>query len=222
MIRRIRVILIILCILAAAAMVFEITRPYRPDNFIDDFVDDVIGRIPEYTEEDDDPSPVYFELPADADLSGYVVITEERMNYVHDGMTLMIPALNLNTPVRASTSQWNLSLGPGLFSTSGMPGQPLANVSIAGHRTRNAFYFLDRIGTGDHLQIMYDEFIYTYVFHDRDVVLPSDWSVIAEQGFDCVTLVTCTPIGIADMRMVVRFALESATPLSDLSLEILQ
>ena len=220
MIRRIRIVLIILIALAALVLVFEITRPYRPDNIIDSFVDDIIGRIPEYDEDEEDASPVYFELPAGTDFDGqyigeYIVITEERRDYEHDGMILVIPSLGLRLPVRAGTSQWNLSRGPGLFESSGMPGQPEANVSIAGHRTRNQFYYLDRMNSGDRLQIIHDSQVYTYVFYDRDVVLPSDWSVIAEQGFDCVTLVTCTPIGVANMRMVVRFELESTEPLPD-------
>jgi len=79
------------------------------------------------------------------------------------------------------------------------------------------FYYLDRIGAGDRIYVFYDSKIYTYVFHDRDEVLPTDWSVISEQGYDCVTLITCTPIRVADKRMVVRFILESVV-LDDINL----
>jgi LPXTG-site transpeptidase (sortase) family protein len=47
------------------------------------------------------------------------------------------------------------------------------------------------------------------VFSDRKDVVPTDWSVITNQGFACCTLITCTPVRIANMRMVVRFELES-------------
>ena len=216
MIRRIRVILFILIALTALTVIFEMTRPYRPDNFIDDFVDSAIGRVPEFSEEEEDASPVYFTVPeGDFQEGEYIIVTEERSNYEHDGMMLIIPALSLHCPVRAGTTQGNLSRGPGLFETSGMPGQSGANVSIAGHRTRDQFLFLDRVGSGDILQISYDSHIYTYTYHNTDVVLPSDWSVISEQGFDCVTLVTCTPIGISDRRMIVRFELISVESLND-------
>jgi LPXTG-site transpeptidase (sortase) family protein len=56
--------------------------------------------------------------------------------------------------------------------------------------------------------------ICTCVFLDRNVVLPTDRSVITNQGFSCCTLVTCTPVRIADKRMVVRFEPEKIEPYS--------
>jgi hypothetical protein len=41
---RLRPLLAALIILAAAALVSELTRPYRPDNPVDDFIDRSIGR----------------------------------------------------------------------------------------------------------------------------------------------------------------------------------
>ena len=208
MIRHFRVVLIVLAIVAAGAVVFEITRPYRPDNPIDVYVDELIGRNTA-AEDFDAPPSVYFEIPESAELDGLVTVTAERRKYEADAMTLSVPALDLIREVSAGTSQADLQNGPGLFSCSGMPGQEGANVSIAGHRTRGMFYYLDRLGDGDCIQIMYGSSVFTYVFYDRIVVLPSDWSVISEQGFDCCTLITCTPIGEANRRMAVRFILES-------------
>jgi len=208
MIRRIRKILLILIFIVAVAVIFELTRPYRPDNPVDGFVDGMIGRSP-LEDEIADESPIYIQLPADADLDGLIPVSEERLWYDSGVMTLIIPSLDFDGPVQAGTSRAALKRGPGLFESSGMPGQPGANVSIAGHRTRSAFYYLNRLRKEDRIYLIYNSFIYTYVFYDRSVVHPTQWDVISEQGFDACTLITCTPIGVADKRMVVRFILES-------------
>ena len=207
MIRRVRRVLIVLIIIVAIALLFESTRPYRPDNPVDAIVDNIIGRRPLEDEVEDTP-PVYIVIPSGSDLNGLVQVSEERLEYSDDEMRLIIPALDFDGPVQSGTSRAALKKGPGLFESSDMPDEPGANVSIAGHRTRNAFYYLNKIGKGDRIYIIYNSVTYTYVFYDRSVVLPTDWNVITKQGFDACTLITCTPIGVADKRMVVRFILE--------------
>jgi len=208
MIRRVRVVLIVLIIIMAGAVIFEMTRPYRVDNPIDDFVDEMIGRetIAETVEEE---FPVYIVVPSESDSGGLLPVSEERQGYIADEMILVIPSLGLRQTVQPGTSQAALKKGPGLFESSGMPGESGANVSIAGHRTRDTFYYLDRLGKDDRIQLIYNSYIYTYVYYDRSVVLPTEWNIISKQGFDACTLITCTPIGVADRRMVVRFIFES-------------
>jgi len=212
MIFRIRVILFILIAVAVAVLVFEATRPYRPGNLIDSYIDDLIGRDISVA---DEYHPVYIELPADADLNGFIPISEERQGYKDGDMTLIIPSLDFSQAVSDGTSQADLKRGPGLFEASGMPGVADANVSIAGHRSHNMFYYLDRLGAGDNMQIVYGSYVFTYVYYDTEVILPSDWSVISEQGFACCTLITCTPIVEANKRLVVRFMLEGVTDVSE-------
>jgi len=211
MIRRVRLLLIILIIVTAGAVIFEITRPYRYDNPIDSLVDEMIGRSRAGEDAGDEEFPVYIELPSDADLNGQIQVSEERLEYVNDEMTLIVPSIGFSGAVQAGTSRAALKNGPGLFESSGIPGQPGANVSIAGHRTRDTFYYLDRVGEEDRVYIIYNSYIYTYVYYDRNIVLPSDWHVISGQGFDACTLITCTPVRVADKRLVVRFILESIT-----------
>jgi LPXTG-site transpeptidase (sortase) family protein len=69
-------------------------------------------------------------------------------------------------------------------------------------------------GEGDRAHLVCGANIYTCVFPDRNVVLPTDRSVITNRGFSCCTLVTCTPVRIADKRMVVRFEPEKTEPYS--------
>ena len=213
MISRIRVALIILIIIAAMVTVFEATRPYRPDNTVDEYVDSVLVRgvyAEPDPEEESESAPVYFELPeGTTDLGELMLVSEERIEYSNGDITLIIPSLEIDHLVQSGTSQAELKLGPGLFAASSMPGESGGNVSIAGHRSRNMFYYLDRLGADDRIQLTYKSKTYTYVFHDSKIVLPTDWSVIDDQGYDCCTLITCTPIGIANRRLVVSFILES-------------
>jgi len=204
-----RVLLYVLTTVAAMAVVFEATRPFRSDNRIDRFVDGLVDRSLADAAAENESAPVYFELPADSELDGFLVVSAERQKYNDDEMTLIIPSLDFNQAVRAGTSQAQLKIGPGLFEASGMPGEADANVSIAAHRSHGQFYYLDQLDVGDRIYIVYNSQIYTYVFYDRKDVLPSDWSVISGQGFDSCTLITCTPIIEANKRMVVRFVLES-------------
>jgi len=210
MIRRVRVLLIVLIIVTAGAVIFESTRPYRVDNVIDGFVDEMIGRDWGGAEDGDEEFPVvYIETPSDADPGELIPVSEERLGYAGDEMILVIPRLDLRLTVQSGTTRSALKRGPGLFESSGMPGESGANVSIAGHRTRDTFYYLDRLGEDDRIYLIYDSYIYTYVYYNRSIVLPTEWNVISKQGFDACTLITCTPIGVADRRMIVRFILES-------------
>lgn len=210
MIRILRKVVLVLIIIALLALAFELTRPYRPDNPLDDFVDEIVGRF-EYDDESEEEPLVYIEMPSDADVEGMMQISEERLEYADGDMILIVPSLDLNLSVQAGTSKAALKKGPGMFESSGLPDQPGANVSIAGHRNRATFYYLDRIKKNDRIHLIYNSFDYTYIYNDRSVVLPSDWTILSQQGFDACTLVTCTPIGVADRRMVVRFKLESVT-----------
>ena len=210
MIRFVRAVILTLMILAAAAIVFEATRPYRLENQIDSYVDELIGRFPEDGENDEE-FQVYIEMPSGTDFQGLIKVSEERLEYKEGEMILIIPSLGFNQAVQPGTSKAALKKGPGLFESSGLPGQSGANVSIAGHRNRAAFYYLNKLGKNDRVHILYNSHNYTYVYYDRNVVPPSEWTVISDQGFDACTLITCTPIGIADKRMAVRFKLESVT-----------
>jgi LPXTG-site transpeptidase (sortase) family protein len=213
---RLRPLLAVLIALTIIVLLFEVTRPYRPDNFLDAFIDRLIGR--DFSESElntvETADITYVEMPADADLSGLLYVTGEREDYLDGSMTLAVPKLGLEAAVSDGTSKADLNRGPSLFEYSNMPGFGDRNVSIAGHRSRKFFYDLDKPGEGDRVYITYGPKRYTYVFLDRKVIEPTDWSVITNQGFSCCTLITCTPVKIANMRMVVRFKLESIEPLA--------
>ena len=91
------------------------------------------------------------------------------------------------------------------------PGQE-GNVVIFGHSSgawwapgnyKFVFTLLDKLKTGDKVQIDYQGIRYTYRVYSSKVVLPTDLSVL-NQGSDYgLTLITCTPVGTNAKRLIV-------------------
>jgi LPXTG-site transpeptidase (sortase) family protein len=194
---------------------YETLRPYRAPNAIDSAIDSAIGRDWDvdysYDEEYQD-SVVYVEMPAEADLDGKLYISPERSEYA-GGMILVVPKLSLSLEVQNGASLASLKKGPSLFEFAGLPGEGDTNVAIAGHRSGGVFLDLDKVGEGDFIYLVYNDYVFKYQFKDQQTVLPTQWSVVASQGFPCVSLITCTPVRVADHRMVVRGELVDRFPL---------
>ena len=152
-----------------------------------------------------------------------VYITPARKAYTDGVLRLTIPKLGVDIPVLNGTDAQTLLRGVGLYEYAQLPSEGGANVSIAGHRnglrggqiTDNMpFYYINTLTEGDYLYLTDRDTIYQYQWECTQVIEPDDWSPIFNQGYGCVTLTTCTPIGVADHRLVVRGALVDAYPLS--------
>ncbi|MCQ5031426.1 hypothetical protein NE547_18250, partial [Flavonifractor sp. DFI.6.63] len=63
---------------------------------------------------------------------------------------------------------------------------------------------INTLTEGDYLYLQDSEQIYQYLWECTAVIEPSNWGPIYNQGYACVTLTTCTPIGVADHQPVVR------------------
>lgn len=149
---------------------------------------------------------VLIELPSGAAPEDALYITQSRKTYKDSSMRLIIPALQLETEIGRSTEPEGLQDKPGLYEFAQLPGTGNVNVSVAGHRDIHGqeFYYLDKLAAGDSLYLVYLDHIYRYEFIDSKVVAPDAWEVIKPQGFSCLTLTTCDPIGTARNRLVVR------------------
>lgn len=154
------------------------------------------------------PIPVE-ELPADT-----FYITSDRRDYPRGEMTLIIPSISVFTAVGESTSPEGLKTMPGLYEFSQLPGEGDINVSIAGHRDIHdmVFYSLDRVQENDYAYLLYDNLIYRYIYRDKKIVSSKEWSVILPQGFSCLTLTTCDPIGTTLNRLIARWELVEYMP----------
>jgi LPXTG-site transpeptidase (sortase) family protein len=154
--------------------------------------------------------------PADDLPTDKLFITAERRAYRAGDLNLAIPALELDEPVYDGTDTATLNKGACLYEVSQLPGRGNRNVSIAGHRngvkngriTEIMFYHLDKVGEGDYLYLYDDEKVFRYLYKYTVVVEESDWSEIYSKGYSSLTLTTCTPIGVADHRMIVCAALD--------------
>lgn len=157
------------------------------------------------------------QVPFEGLPEGTLYLTEARRAYGRGTMTLVIPAIDVNTPVGESTEPDYLKEMPGLYEFAQMPGYNDGNVSIAGHRDIHdmVFYALDKVAEGDYLYLLYQDRVYKYLYKDSKVVAPTDWSVIEPQGFSCLTLTTCDPIGTTLKRLILRAELVGIDPLSD-------
>lgn len=153
---------------------------------------------------------VLLQIPIDEIPEGSLYITESRKSYGDGSMQLIIPAIQLETNIGRSTEPDELEKNPGLYEFAQLPGPDNVNVSIAGHRDifGQEFYSLDRITAGDHLYLVYEDLIYRYDYLDSKVVSPNEWEVIKPQGFSCLTLTTCDPIGSTRNRLIVRGVLK--------------
>ncbi|MDR2295283.1 MAG: sortase [Clostridiales Family XIII bacterium] len=154
--------------------------------------------------------------PADDLPTDKLFITAERRAYREKDLRLLIPALKIDEPVYDGTDTATLNKGACLYEVSQLPGRGNRNVSIAGHRngvkngriTEIMFYHLDKLGEGDYLYLCDDEKVFRYLYKYTVTVEEDDWSEIYSKGYSSLTLTTCTPIGVADHRLIVCAALD--------------
>lgn len=151
-------------------------------------------------------------------------ITPERKTYQDGSLTVSLPAINIIRSVVDGTDTAALNRGVGLYEYAQLPGEGNRNVSLAGHRNgldkngkitdRAPFYYVDLLGEGDYLYLYDGASIYRYLYESTWVVEADDWGPIATTGESCITITSCTPIGVADHRIVVRGILDEIFPYS--------
>ena len=121
---------------------------------------------------------------------------------------LRIPVMFLDSPVHEVTlnmGEWEVSpMDVGHHEGTGTPGQ-VGNVVLAGHRDINSALFreLDRLQPGDEVFVSNAVGEYRYLVEESLVVSPQQIEVMDPTDDKRVTLITCTPIGLATQRLVV-------------------
>lgn len=126
---------------------------------------------------------------------------------------LRIPAMSLDSPVHEVTvnmGEWQVSpMDIGHHYGTGNPGQT-GNVVLAGHRDINSALFrdLDRLGPDDDIFVSNSLGEYHYRVTESYVVGPDHTEVMASTDDKRITLITCTPIGLATQRLIVVAVLD--------------
>jgi LPXTG-site transpeptidase (sortase) family protein len=112
--------------------------------------------------------------------------------------------------------QKNLENGVVHYPGTALPGQK-GNVFITGHssyytwspgRYKDVFALLPELKVGDEIAVWHDGVRYVYKAYDIQTVKPSDTKILAQTGNEydsMLTLMTCTPVGTAIQRFIVRF-----------------
>lgn len=130
-----------------------------------------------------------------------------------DGDGLMgyisIPALDVNLPIYHGTTAETLSAGVGHLQPTSLPvGGKGTHAVLSAHTGvagKKLFTDLDQLDKGDEFYIRVLDRTLAYKVDDIRVVLPEDVSSLSiDRSKDYVTLVTCTPYGVNDHRLLVR------------------
>ena len=138
---------------------------------------------------------------------------------------LQIPGLGLDVPVQPVGTRafkdggkvklmWaDVADAAGFHETSAYPGNP-GNIVINGHRDirGSVFRHLDKVEPGDEIVLYVGEVAYTYQVSET-LVLPQTFAsakqraenlrYIGPMPHERLTLITCTPIGLATHRLLV-------------------
>lgn len=135
---------------------------------------------------------------------------------------IIIPKINVDAPVvydvpslEESVVQDKLRSGVVHYPIPGansMPGQK-GNTVLLGHSSNDVFddgaykfvfVQLDRLEKGDTFYINYQGTRYTYAVTEKKIILPTQVSsLVTPNDKPIATLVTCTPVGTAQKRLVV-------------------
>lgn len=126
---------------------------------------------------------------------------------------LRIPVMFLDSPVhevRVNMGAWEVSpMDIGHHEGTANPGE-VGNMALAGHRDINSALFreLDRLKPGDPVFVSNSLREYKYIVTDSFVVSPEHTEVMDPTDDKRVTLITCTPIGLATQRLIVTAILD--------------
>lgn len=141
---------------------------------------------------------------------------------------ITIAKISVNAPVIYSLTtteekvfQKNLQHGVVQYPGTALPGQA-GNVVIFGHSSgrwwapgdyKFVFSLLEKLEPSDEITLDYQGIRYVYKITDKRTVLPENLSVLASApGDHKLTLLTCTPVGTNNKRLVVEATQISPNP----------
>ncbi len=120
-----------------------------------------------------------------------------------------IPSIGCSLPVYHGTNEAVLQIAVGHIEGSSLPvGGPGTHCVLSGHRglpSARLFTDIDKLEPGDRFSLRVLNKTLTYEVDKISIVLPYELDNLQiEEGADYCTLVTCTPYGVNDHRLLVR------------------
>lgn len=167
--------------------------------------------------------------PGNIDPANIIVDPTTELKVAPDPR-LIIPKINVDVPVvwdakpDFDSQMAAMEKGVAWFGIPGANSKPgqVGNTVIAGHSSNDlfdsgAYKFifaqLDRLSQGDTVYINYEGTRYTYSVTKKEVVLPTDvQALIYDTNKPVLTLITCTPVGTAEKRLLVTAEQISPSP----------
>ena len=152
----------------------------------------------------------YNEALAKEDMKALSVVNYEDQLAVSDAIGYIeIPKIGVHVPIFHGLSERTLKRGIGHMEGSSLPvGGESTHSVLAGHTGlpgSKLFTDLDVLEYGDFFYVHVLDEVLKYKVDQIRVVLPREVDEISiVDGKDYVTLVTCTPYGINDHRLLVR------------------
>ena len=130
----------------------------------------------------------------------------------YDGVAMSwieIPKIGVRLPIYHGTSDDALSSGAGHLEGSSLPVGGLSTHTVitahSGSHAQRMFDDIRRLEPGDIFVVHTLGTSYAYEVYSTEVVLPDEReSLSIQQGKDLCTLVTCTPYGVNDHRLLVH------------------
>lgn len=139
------------------------------------------------------------------------VVYESLLNVGSDGVMgyIEIPTIDVHLPIYHGTEDAVLQVAIGHIEGSALPvGGKGTHCVVSGHRglpSAKLFTDLDKMVVGDNFILRVLDETLTYEVDQILIVLPEEIdALLAEEGKDYCTLVTCTPYGINSHRLLVR------------------
>jgi sortase A len=141
---------------------------------------------------------------------------------------LIIPAINIKAPIVFGVTSYDsdpvqkaLQQGVLHYGQTANPGQN-GNVVIVGHSSgapwtpgdyKFVFTLLDKLKVEDKIIVDYSGTRYIYEVIATEIIQPTDLKILQQptDKFD-LTLVTCTPVGTSQNRLIVRAEQKSPKP----------
>ena len=147
----------------------------------------------------------------------YLLSDEQKAEYARlldvSGLGIMgyieIPEIDVSLPIYHGTGESVLQIAVGHLEWSSLPvGGESTHCVLSGHRglpSAKLFTRLDKLKEGDRFMLRVMDRVLTYEVDRILIVEPEDTSaLLAEDGKDYCTLVTCTPYGVNSHRLLVR------------------
>lgn len=143
---------------------------------------------------------------------------------------LIVPKIAVDVPIvwdvtpKYDSQMAAMKKGVAWFNIKGASARPgeVGNTVLSGHSSNDifddgaypfVFARLDQVSKGDTVYINYEGTRYTYIITEKRVVMPNQVNALTTPvSKPIVTLITCTPLGTADKRLLVTAEQVSPNP----------